>query len=217
MNTQTTYLKPGNYTFTTTKAGLHKLCLWGGGQSGENSTLYTGGNGGSAGSYTEADYYFESGIKLNLTVGAGGNGNLTPGNPSIVTLPNMKKLLAEGGGVQIKEYIGNTIIGTSGGCKGPYNAIGSATAGQKYHDGGFTSPGNGGQNTGPLFVGAGGGGGCSWLGGSGGTGGNSFAIKKGTGGSGGGGAGYSNGGEGGYAPIMSPGGTGGDGAIIIYF
>jgi len=211
------YINPGTFTYTVQRTGPHFIELWGGGQSGEQSTLRSGGNGGAGGWYSSRYITLDQGTILNIIVGSGGTGNL--GNGGITSVNGQSiSIIASGGGITN----GGDIQGTAGGQKGSYNGSTQANSGLSFSNySGINAPGNGGGNTGGGFVGAGGGGGIAWLGiGNGGKGGNSVAINNGTGGSGGGGSGYSVGGEGGFiAPQVgiSPGGNGGNGAVFIEY
>ena len=211
---------------TNITPGLYHVQLWGGGQSGEESTQSFGGNGGEGGWYTSRYINLSNNSELNIVVGKGGSGRIrggttgSGGNTSLTYSvkdrnPSNISIIASGGGIGNVSgtMITGDIKGTVGGAGGFNNN--SATPGSKFPNySGKNLPGNGGGNFVKGFIGGGGGGGISWLGGNGGNGGNyqSFGFS---GGSGGGGSGYVSGENGINGPVKAPGGKGGDGAVII--
>jgi hypothetical protein len=209
-----TFTSAGVFTITDSKTVDILIVGGGGGKSGGAE----GAGGGGAGEMEEATAYLIPSGEYLISVGAGGNGVLSPGAPS--TFGSLFTAVGGGGGAQCCAYGGNGQAGGSGGGGGSPGSGGSSGGGSTKVSGtGSISYGNGGgsgfHQPGQYHYG-GGGGGAGGAGGSsdGGAGRNNSwqtgsAIQYATGGNGNG-----NSVTGGRDPVPNrgDGGSGGGGA-----
>ena len=209
-------------TFTPSVNMLVDICLFGGGQGGENGTVSysdigTGGIAGHpGGSNTQKNVVLQAGNSYSVEIGSGGASNLGIGGATIFDNISANGGASNNGSTDPAPEFGedgNPTQAAKGGAGGTVQRY-SATNGEAGGNAGSTdNPENGGSGGSSGFTGGGENGEAGSRGAGGGLGGSASASARGGGGGGGGGGfGASGGGGGGVYGAYSGAGSGGVGA-----